>query len=83
MTSKEFESYLKELEFEYMGVAMTAFDLGIDAMRQAILPLAKFCKRISSIQTGCAPSVGYMEELILYARKAIEEYEKSVSANNK
>lgn len=31
----------------------------------------EFCARVSKIELGNAPSVGYMEELILEARKAL------------
>lgn len=31
----------------------------------------KFTRLIANLEIGCAPSVGYFEELILKARKAI------------
>lgn len=32
----------------------------------------KFTQKIAKLQRGCAPSAGFMEELILEARKALD-----------
>lgn len=38
----------------------------------------KFCKKIAAFECGCAPSVGFMEKLILEARKAINPHNDDI-----
>lgn len=39
----------------------------------------KFTKLIASLTEGCAPSAGYMEELIKRAKKALKHFENESS----
>ena len=71
MKSNKVIKFISDLEFEYMGVAIHAIELAEEELREQYSPMEKFCQQIASLQKGCAPLVGFMDELIEQARKTI------------
>lgn len=37
----------------------------------------KFIKKMAKMETGCGPSIGFMDQLVLEAREAIKEFDNN------